>query len=488
LKFAKRELIKINIMKQLVGHKPIHYAVFTPKSVRDILLLKYADTMEINPELNRALVSFQSNKKKPFYRWYKYKEAFSAELVNYLLDKFGIKYRSTKRILDPFAGAGTTLLAAATRGWQATGIELLPIGIEVVKAHLNAHKVDILSFEKYCNIFLNYQPKNINMGDYKFPHLRITQNAFSQNTEISLSQYDDFLKIIRNPEVRDIFKFASLAVLEDISYTRKDGQYLRWDNKSGRSLKSNFSKGQITEFKKAILQKLNIMAEDIKSKDSNQYREKVQIIAGSCLDRLPKFADNSFELVITSPPYCNRYDYTRTYALELAYLGIGETGIKNLRQTMLSCTVENKSKRNLLADEYNKRNNLSRFENICGVFDEQLALREILDSLKSARNQGRLNNNNIPNLVENYFFEMNLVIHELYRVLSNGGKVLMVNDNVQYNGEEIPVDLILSDFASQAGFTVSNIWILPRGKGNSSQQMGIFGRNEIRKCVYVWTK
>ena len=28
----------------------------------------------------------------------------------------------------------------------------------------------------------------------------------------------------------------------------------------------------------------------------------------------------------------------------------------------------------------------------------------------------------------------------------------MVNDNVQYHGEEIPVDLILSDFAEQSGF------------------------------------
>ena len=29
----------------------------------------------------------------------------------------------------------------------------------------------------------------------------------------------------------------------------------------------------------------------------------------------------------------------------------------------------------------------------------------------------------------------------------------MVNDNVQYHGEEVPVDLILSDYAEQSGFT-----------------------------------
>jgi hypothetical protein len=64
----------------------------------------------------------------------------------------------------------------------------------------------------------------------------------------------------------------------------------------------------------------------------------------------------------------------------------------------------------------------------------------------------------------------------------------MVNDNVQYVGEEVPVDLILSDFAASAGLRVERIWVLPKGKGNSSQQMGLHGRNEIRKCVYVWSK
>jgi len=33
-----------------------------------------------------------------------------------------------------------------------------------------------------------------------------------------------------------------------------------------------------------------------------------------------------------------------------------------------------------------------------------------------------------------------------------------------------------------------NSYVLPRGKGNGSQQMGNYGRAEIRKCVYLWQK
>ena len=84
--------------------------------------------------------------------------------------------------------------------------------------------------------------------------------------------------------------------------------------------------------------------------------------------------------------------------------------------------------------------------------------------------------------------EMAIVIAELSRIVVPDGTVYMVNDNVQYHGEEVPVDLILSDFAEQSGFECDSIWLLARGKGNSSQQMGRFGRTEIRKCLYKWVR
>jgi hypothetical protein len=64
----------------------------------------------------------------------------------------------------------------------------------------------------------------------------------------------------------------------------------------------------------------------------------------------------------------------------------------------------------------------------------------------------------------------------------------MVNDNARDQDAHIPVDLILSDMAEQAGVRVEENWGLPRGKGNRSQQMGLHGREETRKCVDVWRR
>ncbi|NUN97476.1 MAG: site-specific DNA-methyltransferase, partial [Candidatus Omnitrophica bacterium] len=308
-------------------------------------------------------------------------------------------------------------------------------------------------------------------------------------------------KHVPNSQHRLLLDFACFSILETVSYTRKDGQYLRWDYRSGRErVRGTFDKGKIGDFDPTLRSKLESIHSDMLSrrapgmdtlfptKEEHSRLGTIELREGSCLEILPMFPTGSVSLVFTSPPYCNRYDYTRTYALELVYLGLDDQKVKDLRQTMLSCTVENREKVLQLQGIYGRMNREREFSRIQHVFREQAALQEVLSILDEIGTIGKLNNSNIPRMVRNYFLEMAVVIHELARVLKPGGRVVMVNDNVRYAGEEVPVDLILSDFAVQFGLSVRHIWTLPSGKGNSSQQMGMHGRNELRKCVYVWEK
>lgn len=440
-----------------------------------------------NRELSRSLVSFQGSKSTPFHRWFRYREGFSAEFVEYIFDRFTARPSSRRlRVLDPFAGSGTALTIAAQRGFEATGIEIMPVGTSILKARQAAELVNRSKFESEIRRLKDLRggPRSAS----RFAHLRITEGAFSQRTESELSAFLSFLTTIGDRSVKELFHFACMSVLEDVSFTRKDGQYLRWDKRAGRKLKSNFSKGEIAEFRPALISKLELMLTDIGNHGASTLQSRVEMHAGSCLEALPRLQEDYFDLVVTSPPYCNRYDYTRTYALELAFLGLNDDEVKHLRQQLLSCTVENRTKEHALATMYGSIGQSGRFQSAFSAFGRQHLLCKALKFLNATRDKGELNNNNIPNLVKNYFFEMNLVIKELARVLAPGGTIVMVNDNVQYHGREVPVDLILGDFAVAAGLDVRHIWVLPRGKGNSSQQMGEFGRKEIRKCVYVWEK
>lgn len=469
----------------------------SPKRNREALYKKLRPKLATNPHLNRTLVSFQANRKLPFYRWLKYKEGFSADFVEYAIRELT---KSQGILLDPFAGTGTALFAARSMGWDAIGIELLPLGFFAMDARLAAESVGPKKFKKELEKTEGLKWSGFFDPKFKLIHVPITEGAFPSETEESIAGYRAYCAGIRDGNLKKLFDLACLSVLESVSYTRKDGQYLRWDYRAGKTrTKSNFDKGRIADFDSAIGKKLSEISGDLQNgveKPKDLFDEKkrkksigtLDLRQGSCLEMLPKMEGESIDIVLTSPPYCNRYDYTRTYALELVYLGIDADELKALRQNMLSCTVENKAKVNQLSGLYEGFGREDVFDRIIQVFETQKALQEVLGILDNLGATGELNNTNIPNMIRNYFLEMAFVIYELGRILRRGGKIVMVNDNVRYAGEEIPADLILSDFARRFGMRTETIWTLGRGKGNSSQQMGSHGRSELRKCVYVWKK
>lgn len=444
----------------------------------------YQNKFVVQPFLTRSIVSFQANKTRPIYRWYKYKEAFSASLVEYLLEEYQIV---NSKILDPFAGSGTSLFASTAKGINADGIELLPIGQEIIKTRKLLFKLNSEDWKTLKNWSVLKPWQQSNYLGKTLPELRITKGAYPPLTQAEIEKYINQLDQ-ENETVQAVLRLSLLCVLESVSYTRKDGQYLRWDYRASRPQgKKPFNKGYIPTFTEAICQKIDEIISDM-SPPSQQLElfsvkenyGNINLYCGSCLEIMPSLNNNYYDAIITSPPYCNRYDYTRTYALELALLGVDENKLIQLRQAMLSCTVENRPKDLLTINPQWKR--------AIDLVENQPLLQGILSYLETQKKQGLLNNMGIPRMIRGYFSEMACLIAEFARTLKSKAPLIIVNDNVRYAGIGISVDLILADLAENLGFEIGQILVLPDDKGNSSQQMGEHGREPMRKCVYIWRK
>ena len=458
---------------------PLLHADSGQTASQKILYERFATRISVDDTLSRKLVSYQGNKKVPGLRWLKYKEGFSTQLVETLLTR-----AKSTRFLDPFSGSGAGPLMASSKGLVSTGIEIMPLGNCLARSIVTA--ANFLNYNQFtCAAAELIDALQIGQCDasLRFQHVAITEQAFTEQTETDLARARGFIGQVTDEPVRELLTLACLSVLEEVSYTRKDGQFLRWDPQSGRNVRPKLHKQILPTLAQALRSRFDEMAYDIPLLRRKYEGAEPYFIEGSSLTELREFSDGAFDTVITSPPYANRYDYTRIYALELAYLGYDDNSLKELRQALLSATVENRSKRGVLRLAYGESTLLAH---AFAMADRQDALQDALNTLKT--NAHSLSNRNVINLVENYFTEMAVIISEIGRIVAKGGSVFMVNDNVRYHGQEIPVDLILSDFAEQSGFQCEAIWTLNRGKGNSSQQMGRFGRQELRKCVYHWRK
>ena len=210
-----------------VAGRPVIPPVTSPHAgataARQALSDRFAQRVAFNPEFTRRTVSYQGNRRTPGLRWMKYKEGFSRALVDYLLDEY-----KPDRVLDPFAGIGTTALVAAGRGIEATGIEIMPIGVLAgagVAAAANGLSRGAMD-ETANAIRKRTASARPAAAGHAFPHVRITEAAFPVETESALGKAREFVAEMQDGPAKTLVNLACMSVLEAVSYTRKDGQYL----------------------------------------------------------------------------------------------------------------------------------------------------------------------------------------------------------------------------------------------------------------------
>ncbi len=416
---------------------------------RASLQRRYAPLMHDAPGLAR-LVSYVGNKKVPGLRLYRYKEAFSVALVRYFLERWKNDLPQDAVVFDPFSGMGTTALTAMWEGLEGWGVDRLPVAVAVARALAALHQLEPGSLQA---TFERLQPQVSQLPPAPIAEdVRIMRLAFPPDVLARLRRWKTAIDRLDEP-LHTVFLLLFFAILEPCSYTAKDGQFLR--------LKPD---KKVAHPDKALAEKVQVAEEDVAYFAAHPPTGQAHFLQGDARALGNLSLPVAPSLVITSPPYANRYDYTRTYALELCFHFVKNFDeMRQLRHSILRSHIEAR------------------------VGEEEPSPHPAVSEIEAALREKALNNPRIPVMLKAYFIDMRRVIEGLSNLMQPDGRVVMVVDNVRFEGEMVPVDLILSDMASQAGFAVEEI-LVARYKGNSSQQMKKYGRVPVRESVLIWRK
>lgn len=399
-------------------------------------------------------VSYVGNKSVPFLRLYRFKEAFSIGFVNRFLTHFHASPSDV--VFDPFAGMGTTLFASMLEGIRSVGIDRLPVAAfasETIPKFFTLKPGSLVAtFNRLSQEVDKSSPAHVALD------VPLMRTAFDEPTLHRLRQWKSAIATIE-PPLQEMLRLLLLAILEETSYTSNDGQFLRLKKDKKPMWPDDALRRRV---EKAEEDRSTVPLYWPEYKAALQFMPRVLTADTRCLDGLHFPAAPT--ILITSPPYANRYDYTRSYCLELCFDFVQNFDeLRTLRHSILRSHIESKTS----AEDK----------------PPHPVIREVVENLS----RKSLNNPRIPHMITAYFVDMEKAIREWSRILAPGARVAIVVDNVRFEDELVPTDLVLSEIANRYGFTTQEL-LVARYKGNSSQQMGKYGRVRVRESVVVWRK
>lgn len=241
------------------------------------------------------------------------------------------KERNT--ILDPFCGSGTTLLEASMSGRKSIGIDSNPIAVLTAKAKTTPlTKDELKKIQLMISELSALTYSDIHQG--WIPAFGNLKHWFQKNMICELSWLREFILSNSVGNLRDfllcIFSSIIVTVSNQESNTRyaaisKDLQDGDAINIFARKLKAMYPRIQaISECQNVIKNKPCIILEDTGKVGANV------------------IPDNSVDIIITSPPYANTYDYYLYHKWRMIWLGYD---VKTVQENEIGSRHEHSSKK-----------------------------------------------------------------------------------------------------------------------------------------------
>lgn len=414
-------------------------------------------------------VHFQNAYQTPVQRWFPYREGYSTRLVNAFIKELKI----TGNIFDPFSGSGTTLLASRQNNLNSFGIDVNPISVLVAKVENERYSSsDIENFiseiEKLKSILKSNEVFRTSFD--------LADKVFNSEILQTLLQLKFYIKKIESEKTQNIFFVAWLAIIEDVSNIKKEGNGIKYKNRKRTPNgyinidkdaweKQVFPEDKFNFVKTKLIKHLEIISEDIRN-NFGLCEKQPQIYKGSCLEFDKLFSDE-IQFTFFSPPYCNCFDYFEIHKVDL-WLGdfvSDKEEFRLLRNTGFRSNTNSLNHKPIIYKN-------EHLENLISLFDSD-----------------KLWNTRIPSVVRGYFDDTHTLLNKLYQQTAKGGSVGIVVGNSAYSGVIIPSDVLIADIAREIGFKVKNIFIT-RHLTTSSQQKKELDvlKNYLRESIVLLEK
>jgi DNA modification methylase len=356
------------------------------------------------------VASIPNARRSPIHRWYCIAEMLPISFIRAFLNK------TNRYVLDPFVGVGTVLVEAKLRGISAVGVDINPFMRFVSRVKTGDYDIDKVrdTLEDLVEADegdLIQPPPIPNLESYY--SLRILKKLVSLRGQIHK---------LGDPALRDLFMLCFVRVATQ-SANVKRGPAPRFGD-----VKLDYPVWE--DFKKNVENVIN---------DLSNITESERVIEVYNGDARNLNLHEEFDLVITSPPYCNNIDYVRHTQLELYWLGYA-TSSKDLRR------IRQDSVTSCEAMAYLGKEDDS--------FPEDVG--KIADMLESRTDRA------YDRVVRQYFSGMRRHFESLKGLLKPKAKAVYVIGDSWIKGVYIPTHKLIAEIAKLAGFRNVQLQLMRR--------------------------
>lgn len=369
----------------------------------------------------------------PVHRWYRYSAGFSAQWVKAVLQE---RELNSLQVLDPFGGSATTLVATEELGVSSIGVEAHPFVTRIARAKL-LWASDLDLFDQFLSGIVRkattYSGKlHINLSEAP----ALIQKTYSEDAFRKLES----LRLAWQEEANDTpaSELAWLAITTIVRACSHAGT-APW-----QYVLPNKRKSKVIDPFDAINAQRKMMRADMYYFQTLRRQSCARMILGDAR-QLDNVNDKSVNLVITSPPYTNNYDYADSTRLEMTFwreIDSWSDLQDAVRQYLVRSCTQHVSSENIDLDELlldpNLRPIIAELEPVCRELAEERFLH-------GGKKQYHL-------MVAAYFSDMARVWRELHRVCMDEADVcFVIGDSAPY-GIYLPVARWHGELARSAGF------------------------------------